>query len=53
MSVTDTIGAWVKLEFNNTRSFEIDSSLIAKSIQQYHKNSSTKSDALKLLFEIE
>ncbi|CAF2702337.1 unnamed protein product [Rotaria sp. Silwood2] len=53
MSIIDTIDAFDKLEFNDKRSFAVASALIAKSIQQYKDNSSTKLDSLKLLFEID
>ena len=53
MSVVDAIDAFDKLEYDDTRSFEIASAILAKSVQLYNENPSLKSDALKLLYEIE
>lgn len=51
MSVIDTIDAFDKLEFNDLRSFAAATALIAKSIEEYNKDPTTKPNGLTLLFE--
>lgn len=51
MSVIDTIDAFDKLESNDLRSFAAATALIAKSIEEYNKDPTTKPNGLTLLFE--
>jgi hypothetical protein len=53
MSVIDAIDAYDKLEYNDIRSFAATSALIAKSIQEYNDNPSTRINGLQLLYENE